>query len=265
MSTYAIHQNIKSLTAEEEAELAKKINQGDRKSFEELVVRNINLVIYIVKRSELSSIYNLSEEDLVSEGNIGLIKAAESFNPEKGRFATYAQWKIKRQIYEFIEKNYMPFSIPKDMFLRLKKIRKYFFSQDVTPTISEIKEKFGLSNGTNIEHLISPSFISRDSIYKHHSTNFLFEDGLENQNFDTIKEEEPKKYFEQDSVSLLRKLLEEVLDKREHEIIFSRFGLNGHQQTTLRNVGKKFNITQERVRQIQSKAIEKLREVFDKY
>lgn len=248
----------KILTKEEELELLKQSQSGDNEAKQTLIVSNLRLVVNVAKKYLNKG---LSFIDLISEGNIGLIYAIDKFDYTKGyRFSTYAVWWIKQAITKSIINKGREIRIPSYKHDMINKINRYIMnyvtSNDNYPTISEISLSTGI-NEKNIEQvmiefqdLISLNSTIGDSIF--------LEDALSEENEDSLENEILDQIVKEDILDTLS-----VLKEREKDILILRFGLDGNEPKTLEEVGKIFNITRERVRQIEKKALEKLKKEFN--
>lgn len=245
------------LSPEEEQELGKRILKGDEKAKKDLINSNLRLVVSIAKRYINKGI---SFEDLLQEGNLGLIKAVEKFNIEKGfKFSTYATWWIRQAISRSIADHSRTIRIPvhaNEVINSMKKFEnKFVFENGIEPTDKEISESLGYSlekireykkAAQDVISLETPVGVGED----HESTLMEFiadevniEDNVMN-----------KLTFER-----IHKVVESRLTEREAKIIMFRFGLIDGRVWTLEEVGEVFQVTRERIRQIEAKALRKLR------
>jgi len=244
------------LTIDEEISLAKRIQEGDEVAVELLVKANLKFVISIAKEYQNQG---LPLADLINEGNYGLIKAALKFDPTRGfRFISYAVWWVKQSIIQSLNDNSRMIRLPANVINKLYKIRKeldkFEFENEREANISDIlntiKEK---EDDEDLSIIIVP---------KVNSLNIeINEDGGElseliADNSDNIDE---KYEIDQRVIEELNKTLE-ILDDRERDIIESYFGINTkHNGMTLDDIGERYELTKERIRQIKEKAIRKLR------
>lgn len=246
----------KLLTKEEEEELIKKAKSGDEEAKKSLTLSNLRLVVKMAK-NYLNK--GLSFIDLISEGNIGLIKAIDKFDQEKGfRFSTYAVWWIKQAISKAVINKGREIRIPSYKYDLLNKINAAISSSIIEkssyPTIAEISKKIGLTEKqvesvlVEFQDLISLSTPIGDEI--------VLEDVVEQDGL-TLEDEVLTAIIKED----INKTLE-TLKEREREILILRYGLNDEAPKTLEEVGNLFDITRERVRQIEKKALSKLRDQF---
>ncbi len=244
------------LTPRQEIELAKKIKKGDTAARERMINANLRLVVTIAR--DYANL-GLPLLDLISEGNIGLTKAVERFEPTKGaKLSTYAMWWIKQAIKRALANQSKTIRVPVHLADKLAKMRRLSLrmSEELgrEPTDDELAEEIGIDSDkiTRLKSVgIRPASLNAP-IVDNDSTEFG----------DMIGDDEAQTPFE-----LLRdkNLLSEVdglleaLDPREKKIISQRFGLDGGKPKTLEDVGKDFGITRERIRQLQNVALAKLR------
>src|SRR6478752_2472222 len=249
------------LTPQQEIELAGKIKKGDAAAREQMISANLRLVVTIAR--DYTNL-GLPLLDLISEGNIGLTKAVERFEPTKGaKLSTYAMWWIKQAIKRALANQSKTIRVPVHLADKLAKMRRLSvrMSEELgrEPTDDELAEEIGIESDkiTRLKSVgIRPASLNAP-IVEDDSTEFG----------DMIGDDEAQTPFE-----LLRdkNLLGEVdglleaLDPREREIISQRFGLDGGRPKTLENVAKSFGITRERIRQLQNIALAKLRRALSK-
>lgn len=253
---------LKLLKSDEEYELGKRIKAGDVEARNELVEKNLRLVINVVKR------YNsvdLTREDLIQEGNLGLIKAAEYFDPELGyKFSTYAMWWIRQAITRAIFNSgmiRMPVYLREDMIRVAKFMSKYHYEHGVeAPT--EVVENFIAEKGMNRNILATIN----DMSFVVSLDTPVGDGGVEGDNDSTLGDfVADSQNVEQEVINSQRnELIKSILNspsftERERQVISLRFGLNGDQPRTLEEVGYMFGVTRERIRQIESKALLKFK------
>src|SRR3984957_221524 len=249
------------LTREEEVKLARKIKRGDQAARQQMIKANLRLVVKIAH--DYSS-YGLPLLDLISEGNIGLMKAVERFDPKKGgKLSTYAAWWIKQSIKRALANQSKTIRLPVHLVDKISKMRRVSLQMSEElgrePTDEELAEEIGISSG-KVSQLKTVSIrpASLDApISDDDSTEFgeIVGDEDAQTPFELLRDKNLR-----DEVSELL----EVLDDRERKIIFQRFGLDGGKPKTLEEVGKKFGVTRERIRQLQNIALAKLRRALSK-
>src|ERR1700752_856434 len=249
------------LTAQQEIELAARIKKGDQKARAWMIKANLRLVVKIAHHY---SNLGLPLLDLISEGNIGLMKAVERFDPAKGgKLSTYSAWWIKQSIKRALANQSKTIRLPVHLVGKISKMRRVSLQMSEElgrePTDDELAEEIGLSSG-KVSQLKTASTrpASLDApISDDDSTEFgeIVGDEEAQTPFELLREKNLR-----DEVSELL----EVLDDRERKIIFQRFGLDGGKPKTLEEVGKKFGVTRERIRQLQNIALAKLRRALSK-
>ncbi|HWL52236.1 MAG TPA: RNA polymerase sigma factor RpoD/SigA [Chthoniobacteraceae bacterium] len=249
------------LTPEEEIELAARIKAGDREARSIMIRANLRLVVKIAH--DYANL-GLPLLDLISEGNIGLMKAVERFDPAKGgKLSTYAAWWIKQSIKRALANQSKTIRLPVHLVDKISKMRRVSLQMSEElgrePTDQELAEEVGLSTSkvTQLKTVaIRPASLDAP-ISDDDSTAFG----------EIVGDEEAQTPFEllrdKNLHAELDNLLS-VLDERERKIIFSRFGLDGGKPRTLEEVGKKFGVTRERIRQLQNIALSKLRRALQK-
>ena len=244
------------LTPDEEVELAKRIKEGDQIALEKLTKANLRCVGSVAKQYQNQG---LSLGDLINEGNLGLIKAAQRFDETRGfKFISYAVWWIRQSILQALAEQSRIVRLPLNRVGSLNKISKTFseleqkFEREPSP--EELAEVLQVTTSEVIDTMkISGRHVSMDAPFIQGEENSLL-DVLENDS-----EETPDQGLIADS---LRKEVQRALStltQREADVITLYFGLNGEHAMTLEEIGEKFNLTRERVRQIKEKAIRRLR------
>lgn len=245
------------LTPDEEVTLAQRIREGDQLSLERLTKANLRFVVSVAKQYQNQG---LSLGDLINEGNLGLIKAAQRFDETRGfKFISYAVWWIRQSILQALAEQSRIVRLPLNRVGSLNKISKTFseleqrFEREPSP--EELAEVLEISSNEVVDTMkISGRHVSVDAPFVQGEENSLL-DVLEND-----MEIKPDQELMNDSLrrEVLRAL--STLTQREAEVIMYYFGLNGEQAMTLEEIGEKFNLTRERVRQIKEKAIRRLRQ-----
>lgn len=244
------------IKAEEEVELAKRIRQGDQGALEKLTKANLRFVVSVAKQYQNQG---LSLSDLINEGNIGLIKAAKRFDETRGfKFISYAVWWIRQAILQALAEQSRIVRLPLNRVGTLHKIGKISstlqqeFGRE--PSADEIARKLELSEGEVSDTLkISNSHLSLDAPFSVSEDNSLI-DILEDE-----MQESPDESLLSDSLRVEIEKALDTLTPREAEVINLYFGLNHEKPLTLEEIGARFSLTRERVRQIKEKAIRRLR------
>lgn len=244
------------LTPDEEVELAKRIKEGDQLALEKLTKANLRFVVSVAKQYQNQG---LSLGDLINEGNLGLIKAAQRFDETRGfKFISYAVWWIRQSILQALAEQSRIVRLPLNRVGSLNKISKTFSELEQRyerePSPDEMAEVLDVATSEVVDTLkISGRHVSMDAPFTQGEENSLL-DVLENES-----EETPDSSLISDS---LRKEVQRALStltQREADVVTLYFGLNGEHSMTLEEIGEKFNLTRERVRQIKEKAIRRLR------
>lgn len=244
------------LSPEEEIDLAIKIKDGDKTALEKLVKANLRFVVSVAKQYQNQG---LSLGDLINEGNLGLIKAANRFDETRGfKFISYAVWWIRQSILQALAEQSRIVRLPLNRVGALNKIGKAYSSLEQEyerePSAQEIAKELDM----DIDEVSDTMRISG----RHISVDAPFLQGEENRLLDVLENnEQPSPDDTLMSISLQREIERALstLTEREGEVIKLYFGLRTEHSLTLEEIGEKFNLTRERVRQIKEKAIRRLR------
>lgn len=250
------------LTAEEEVKYSRLALQGDEKGREKMIVCNLRLVVKIARRYMGRG---LLLPDLIEEGNLGLIHAVGKFDPERGyRFSTYATWWIRQNIERALMNQTrtirLPIHINKELSSYIKVSRELMRAKGREPTVAEVAEKMGMSID-KLNKLLdyNEKTGSLDTPVMNDSDSSLVDFVPETSTLD------PVSVLEGADISFsVDHWLNELAEKHK-EVIIRRFGLMGHDASTLEQVGNELGLTRERVRQIQLDALKKLRRVLDSH
>lgn len=243
------------LSVDEEVELAQKIKKGDRQALERLTRANLRFVVSVAKQYQNQG---LSLPDLINEGNVGLIKAAEKFDETRGfKFISYAVWWIRQSILQAIAEQSRIVRLPLNQVGSVNKINrelnKFEQEHERRPSVDEIADRIDLPED-KIEEAMKAN-------NRHVSMDAPFVDGEDNSLLDVLADNNmpmADKALVQES---LRKEIDraiELLNDREQKVVRAFFGI-GSPEMTLEEIGDKYNLTRERVRQIKEKAIRRLR------
>lgn len=248
---------VELLTADEEVELAQRIREGDQQALERLTKANLRFVVSVAKQYQNQG---LSLGDLINEGNLGLIKAAKRFDETRGfKFISYAVWWIRQSILQALAEQSRIVRLPLNRVSALNKIAKAFskleqeFEREPAP--HEIAE---ILDGITASEVADTLKISG----KHVSVDAPFAQGEENRLLDVLEnDEEPKpdQGLMNESLSKEVERALSILPTREAEVLRLYFGIGVEHALTLEEIGERFELTRERVRQIKEKAIRRLR------
>jgi RNA polymerase primary sigma factor len=245
------------LSREEEETLTRRVATGDREAKEMLIRGNLRFVVAVAKRYRTKGIPLL---DLINEGNIGLLKAVDHFDVNKGyHFISYAAWWVRQSILKALsEKSRMirlPWNRANELVHIERKRREHLAESARAPDLGRIAEELGMSED-HVHNLInlSQAPLSLDSPVQGDSDFSLLGDLIH----DTAGESPEEAAVSRSLSDHIRDLLE-TLSPKEAEILSLRFGLNGEKSLSLREIGRQYRLSRERVRQIEKKAIKKLR------
>ncbi len=243
------------ITAEEEIILAQKIREGDQAALERLTKTNLRFVVSVAKQYQNQG---LTLGDLINEGNLGLIKAAKRFDETKGfKFISYAVWWIRQSILQAIAEQSRIVRLPLNQVGSLSKISKAFSKLEQEYEREPSPEELAETLETTVDKISD----TLSNSGRHVSMDAPFVTGEENTLLDVLGNKEPNT----DSLLIDESLAEEIrrslssLTEREREIVTLFFGLGGSSPFSLEEIGEKFSLTRERVRQIKDKALQRLR------
>ena len=243
------------LSTDEEVELAQRIKKGDRKALEKLTKANLRFVVSVVKQYQNQG---LSLSDLINEGNLGLIKAAEKFDETRGfKFISYAVWWIRQSILQAIAEQSRIVRVPLNQVGSVSKINRMLskFEQEFErrPSTDEISERVDIPEDKVDEAMMANA--------RHVSVDAPFVDGEDNSLLDVLINDDAPMADRQLVIESLRAEIATVLqtlNERERAVFTAFYGI-GQPEMTLEEIGNKYGLTRERVRQIKEKAIRRLR------
>jgi RNA polymerase primary sigma factor len=244
------------ITSDEEVILAQRIRQGDQLALEKLTKANLRFVVSVAKQYQNSG---LTLGDLINEGNLGLIKAAQKFDETRGfKFISYAVWWIRQSIMQALAEQSRIVRLPLNRVGTINKISKAFSDLEQKfqrePSSEELAEVLEITSAEVADTMkISSRHISMDAPFVSGEENGLL-DVLTNDN-----EEKPDSGLMDDSLRREIQRALSTLTQRESDVISFYFGLNGKNSMTLEEIGEQYNLTRERVRQIKEKATRRLR------
>ena len=247
---------VELISAEEEVELAQRIKQGDKIALEKLTKANLRFVVSVAKQYQNQG---LSLPDLINEGNLGLIKAAQRFDETRGfKFISYAVWWIRQSILQALAEQSRIVRLPLNKIGSINKINKTYakleheFERE--PNAEEIAEVLEITEQEVKE--------SMKNAGRHISMDAPLVQDEDNTMYDVLKSEEAPTPETELLYESLRKEIDRAistLTQREQDVVRLYFGLNGSHPLTLEEIGEKFDLTRERVRQIKEKAIRRLK------
>ena len=244
------------LTPEEEKELGARIQAGEKEALQRLVESNLRFVVSFSKKYRG---WGLSFQDLINEGNIGLIEAAKRFDPNKGvKFITYAVWWVRQAIIHALSEQGGPFRIPQKQANLLYNIHKTIAAMtpllERVPTAGEVAEELDVPQ-ENVEVLMQAE--TEDLPLESTSdddSDFQLLDKIEQFTMPPVDQNLMEESFKK----LLAGMLKD-LDEKERQVLVLRFGLNGGESHTLKEVGDQLGLSRERIRQIETQALKKLK------
>jgi len=244
------------LTTEEEVELAQQIRKGDKRALERLTKANLRFVVSVAKQYQNQG---LSLPDLINEGNVGLIKAAEKFDETRGfKFISYAVWWIRQSILQAIAEQSRIVRLPLNQVGSVNKIAKELnkFEQEHErkPSVDEIAERVDLPEDKIADAMKASS--------RHVSMDAPIADGEDTSMIDFLAGSDASstdKELVDESLKAEIKRILKILSEREQKVLRAYFGIDDTPEMTLDEIGIKYNLTRERVRQIKEKAIRRLR------
>jgi RNA polymerase primary sigma factor len=247
---------FRPLTGDEEKTLARRIKDGDQEALQRLVEANLRFVVSYCKRYRG---LGLSFLDLIHEGNLGLMEAAKRFDPERNvKFISYAVWWVRQAIFQALSEQHRIFRLPQKLSGHVSKVgnarQKLVNELDRAPTTAELSQKTSLS-----EHEVENALkVSGDDLSLSAAVgedgSLELGDTIEQDTVPSVERELMRSSFEEQIRSLVAEL-----DEKERQVISMRFGLDGEDPRTLQEIGEALGLSRERIRQIESKAKEKLR------
>ncbi|MCQ2308818.1 MAG: sigma-70 family RNA polymerase sigma factor [Bacteroidales bacterium] len=247
---------VELITADEEVELAQRIRQGDRAALEKLTKANLRFVVSVSKQYQNQG---LSLPDLINEGNLGLIKAAQRFDETRGfKFISYAVWWIRQSILQALAEQSRIVRLPLNKIGSINKINKTYAKLEQEferePNAEEIAEVLDITEAEVKE--------SMKNAGRHVSMDAPLVQDEDNNMYDVLKSDEVVTPETELLYESLRKEIDRAistLTQREQDVVRLYFGLNGGHPMTLEEIGEKFDLTRERVRQVKEKAIRRLK------
>ncbi len=248
--------NVPLLTPDEEIDMAKKIKAGDEQALERLTKANLRFVVMVAKQYQNQG---LSLNDMINEGNIGLIKAAKRFDATRGfKFISYAVWWIRQSILQALAEQSRVVRLPQNKIGAISRIGKVFSDLEQEferePSMEEIADQMDLTaEEVNTTLQLSSRHLSVDEPINDEDANTLM-DVIENN-----QQVAPDQELITESLKVEIKNALETLSSREREVIKLYFGIDEDHPLTLEEIGERFGLTRERVRQIKEKGIHRLR------
>ncbi len=247
---------FKPLTPDDEKELGRRIQEGDQEALKRLVESNLRFVVHYAKRYRG---LGLSYMDLIHEGSLGLMEAAKRFDPERNvKFISYAVWWVRQAIFHALSEHTRVFRLPQKLsgqVSRLTNAREKLKAElERVPTTEELAERTALSPEEVQQLLLAAGDDVSLSAAVGEEGNLELGDTLEQETVPSAELEMIRSSFERRIKSMV-----EELDEKEREVIRMRFGLDGEEPKTLQEIGEAMGLSRERIRQIESRAKEKLR------
>jgi len=245
------------VTAEEEVELAQKIRSGDEIALQKLTNANLRFVISVSKQYQNQG---LSLSDLINEGNVGLIKAASRFDETRGfKFISYAVWWIRQSILQAIAEHARVVRLPLNKIGSINKINKTFSileqKLERKPSAKEVADELEISiKDVRKAQTIAGRHVSMDAPLSHDSENSMYEIFIDKSN------KNPEEEILQESLTNEIERVLETLSPREADIVKLYFGIGQSYAYTLEEIGERFDLTRERVRQLKEKGLRKLKQ-----
>lgn len=247
---------FKPLTVEDEKELGRRIREGDQEAIKRLVESNLRFVVHYAKRYRG---LGLSYMDLIHEGSLGIIEAAKRFDPDRNvKFISYAVWWVRQAIFHALSEHSRVFRLPQKLsgqVSRLSTAREKLKSElERAPTTEELAQHTKLTTAEVEQLLLAAGDDVSLSAAVGEEGNLELGDTLEQETIPSVELEMIRTSFEQRIQSMVGDL-----DDKEREVIRMRFGLDGEEPRTLQEIGEAMGLSRERIRQIESRAKEKLR------
>ncbi len=247
---------FKPLTADDEKQLGRSIQQGDQEALKRLVESNLRFVVHYAKRYRG---IGLSYMDLIHEGSLGLMEAAKRFDPERNvKFISYAVWWVRQAIFHALSEHTRVFRLPQKLSGQVSRVtnarEKLKAELERMPTTEELAERTALSPEAVQQLLMAAGTDVSLSAAVGDEGNLELGDTLEQETVPSVELEMIRTSFERRIQSMVGDL-----DEKEREVIKMRFGLDGEEPKTLQEIGESMGLSRERIRQIESRAKEKLR------
>ena len=248
--------HFKPLTADDEKDLGRRIQQGDQEALKRLVESNLRFVVHYAKRYRG---LGLAYMDLIHEGSLGLMEAAKRFDPERNvKFISYAVWWVRQAIFHALSEHARVFRLPQKLSGQVSRVtnarEKLKAELERTPTTEELAERTSLKPEEVEQLLMAAGDDVSLSAAVGDEGNLELGDTLEQETIPSVELELIRTSFERRIQGLV-----DDLDEKEREVIRMRFGLDGEEPKTLQEIGEAMGLSRERIRQIESRAKEKLR------